>query len=411
MKTFKSSLILLIALFISSTINAQNVISETAQAALLQNNSTPAFEELGVLLNQNPKNELALTYRANLYSRTNQFAKAADDAIAAIAINPKNGDALLIAGLSKTALKEFTVALKYFDQALTIDPNYLPALFYRGRSHYYAGNNHMAISDFDKVILLDPKHLEGHYHRASALLAVKKFDLAITDLEFVLKNGKSESPLVKATQNALIQTQSAKAKQLEEEVMYKEIFAFTKLFTELEQLQAVAKPLINAIDKYVKPTDYLQRADAMEKALPQIKKINAFFNDNQKVIDGFLAPGTQSYRFRWESEKQLYQTYERNNSSFDIANYRYSGKIHQQIKKYNDPANYTAAREKNDPKLFEKCREEDLVLANANLALVKEAITELAKSSPEKYLKSKNSYEEIYNQTLKMAETLKNAKF
>ena len=391
--------------------SAQQFLSQQALLASAQQNFAPALQELTAILQQTPNNELALGYRANIYNRQGNFQSAFADVQAVLAANPKNLEALLAGGLAKTGLKDYPAAIIYFDNAIKVDPKLAQALFFRGRTHLAAGSNQLALADLDAFIKLQANNWEARYLRSIALTILKRYELALSDLKLVAGNNKADTPIGKASADAIEKVTALVNKQKQDELMLKEVGDFYTIYRELELLEKTAKPFIEAIDPLAKADSYLSKANAMEKAVPHIDKIIQYINLHQKTVDAFTTDEGGKAQTRWALASQRWTAAKERNSAFEIANYRFSGNIYHNIAAYPSPAGYTDARKNNDRAAFEAHQQKDLKHLTENLQVIKDAMQRLAKISPGKYASSQDSYQKTYQITLGMIETVKKAKF
>lgn len=390
---------------------AQQPLSPQAQQAAAQQNYAPAMLELDKIVAQTPNNELALSYRANIHNRMGNFAAAVADVKAIVAINPKNKEALVVGGLAQTALKAYPEAIAYFNTALTLDPNLVQVIFFRGRTHVNAGNNELALKDLDSFIQLHPENLEAHYLRSVPLTIFKRYDMALADLKQITTNGTAGTQLHKAAAIATEKVLALQVQKKQDELMLKEVGAFYNTYKGLEQLEKEAEPYTQAIDPLAKPAQYIEKANALEKAAPYVEKILKYMEQHHNTVANFSTDEGEKAKVRWAIATQRWNTYKERATPFDIANYRYSGQIYQNIKAYPPPSGYTEARKNNDKAAFEAHRQKDLRQLTENVELVKNAIDKLSKLSPQRYAQSQENYQKTYDINLKMLETVKNAKF
>ena len=390
---------------------AQQMLSPQALQASAQQNYAPALQELEAILQQTPKDDLALSYRANIYNRQGNFRSAIADVQIALGTNPKNIEALLAGGLAQTGLKDYPAALGYFDAAIKVDPDLAQALFFRGRTHLAAGNNERALTDLDALVKLQPANWEARYLRSIPLTIFQRYEPALTDLKLVADNIKLDSPLGRASLAAIEKVGALIDKRQQDELMLREVGDFYTIYRELQGLENSAKPFMQAIDPLAKPGTYLQKAAAMEKAVPYIEKIMQYLDLHQKTVDAFKTNEGEQARSKWTLARQRWAAAKERNSAFDIANYRYSGKIYQNISAYPAPTGYTDARKNADRRAFEAHQQNDLKQLTENLQVIKQAMENLARLSPEKYIGSRDSYQKTYELTLGMIETVKKAKY
>jgi len=408
MKNLITTLIIVSTFACLSRSSAQQLLT---QQAAVQHNFTPALLDLDKILAQSPDNELALSHRANIHNRMGNFQLAVCDVKAILAINPKNKEALVIGGLALTALKAYPEAIAYLNTALTLDPMQTQIFFFRGRTHLNAGNNELALKDLDYFIQAQPGHLEAHYLRSILLTIFKRYDLALVDLKQITASASANAQLLKSAATATEKVTALQVQNQKDKLALKEVGTFYTIYKDLEQLEKEAERYIQAIDPLAKADQYLVKANAIEKAVPYVQKIVKYMESHHSEVANFNTEEGKKAKARWNIANQRWSYYKENLTPYDIANYRYSGQIYQNIKAYPPPSGYIAARTKNNKSAFEAYQKQDLMQLTQNLELIKEAIDTLSKLSPQRYMQSQENYQKTYDINLKMIETVKNAKF
>lgn len=188
--------LLFLALFLNIIgVSGQQILSPEAIAAARQNNYQPALQELNKALETNPKNEVALTQRANVLIRLKNFDEALIDAEKAYKINPQNPDACFLAATALISQEKNIQALQYLDAALKIKPDIHQALQFRGKLHAKMNAADLAIADLDKAISQNPKDLEAYLYRGRMHTIKIKFVDAMNDFLFIINNAPADSPL------------------------------------------------------------------------------------------------------------------------------------------------------------------------------------------------------------------------
>lgn len=211
----------LIALLTTIVCNAQTYNFEQGVKAYDENNYEKALPYFDHEINDNPKNALALFYRAVIYYVQDKKSFALRDINNSIT-NFSSKDKKMLAGAHRLrgeiysdlkiydkTFEDYSIAIRlaptdpkfcigraqiYFDlkqyskaeldykQALKIDESYVKAYAGLGKNYIYQKN----YSDAEKVlnicIKLDPEYSEGYRFRARAYYEQKKYDEAIEDI-------------------------------------------------------------------------------------------------------------------------------------------------------------------------------------------------------------------------------------
>lgn len=81
------------------------------------------------------------------------------------------------------AYKDSRAALANFDKALTLNPTFVDVWVRKGVTLYDLGEHYDAESCFNEAIRLSPMYFKALYNRGKNRIALKDYDLAITDLD------------------------------------------------------------------------------------------------------------------------------------------------------------------------------------------------------------------------------------
>jgi tetratricopeptide (TPR) repeat protein len=109
-----------------------------------------AIAKLNPIIEREPSNEEALTYRARAFIILKKVPEASADADKILTINPKNTFALNVRGMVKGANKDFKGAVADFTQAVTLDPKFFRAYYQRARAKEFLNESLSSIlADYD----------------------------------------------------------------------------------------------------------------------------------------------------------------------------------------------------------------------------------------------------------------------
>lgn len=145
--------------------------------------------KLHKLVKFNPKNDLALWKRGDLFLLINELSNqlfwisAVADFTDAFELNPRfeylNNRGVVRAKRDNKANYEF--AVKDFSEAIEINPNSIEAFYNRGLSYLKLAENENAVADFTEVIKLNPRFLLAYKSRARAYRLLGKIAEAEAD--------------------------------------------------------------------------------------------------------------------------------------------------------------------------------------------------------------------------------------
>jgi tetratricopeptide (TPR) repeat protein len=130
----------------------------------------------------------ALTRRAEAYfSGRGDFARAIDDASAAIALQPENPEGIILRANVYLAFNEFDKAIADFGAALERRPGDAQLLASRAYAYVQSGDSARAIADYDEVIRLRPDDASAIYDRGGAHEKTGEFERAQADYNQAIK--------------------------------------------------------------------------------------------------------------------------------------------------------------------------------------------------------------------------------
>ncbi len=152
-----------------------------------------AEEDYSMVLQLNPRNDVAYFNRGFARLKQEKFALALKDFSLALDIKPDNSEAYYNRGLAELALEEYLPALRDFNLAIKENPK--QERYYHGRARAKSGleDYRGAIQDLGACIKLTrSRNLSFFYDRAEAFIAIKKFGLAIDDLSYIIRKNPQD---------------------------------------------------------------------------------------------------------------------------------------------------------------------------------------------------------------------------
>jgi len=132
------------------------VLSQAAQAWLLDGNAPQAAEMDTLALQLTPGDPDVLTDRAEALAAQNKYKEAVADLDAALARDPTRVDALIFRASAKRALNQLDPALHDVEAALRLAPDEPDALLERGNIRRLKGDDAGARKDWLRVALVAP---------------------------------------------------------------------------------------------------------------------------------------------------------------------------------------------------------------------------------------------------------------
>jgi tetratricopeptide (TPR) repeat protein len=128
-----------------------------------------------------------LTWSGIAKADRKDFAGAAADFNAALALRPDDADVVYNLGLAQSAQKDYKGAIAEFTRALNLTPDDGEILLSRGTAAFYLQDYDPAIADYERAIALNPKYTEAFYARALARRRKGNFDGAFADYDHALE--------------------------------------------------------------------------------------------------------------------------------------------------------------------------------------------------------------------------------
>lgn len=143
-------------------------------------NYTDAFSAVSNAAILKPK-DAGFKYRSGYYLQlSGNFQGAMTYFDDALALNPKYKDALYRKGLSEQAMGNSSGAIVLYDNITAMDPKYKQAYNAKGLALEAEGNYSAAVDAYNASLQIDPKYNQAMSNMMHALLALKRYDEAMT---------------------------------------------------------------------------------------------------------------------------------------------------------------------------------------------------------------------------------------
>lgn len=144
-------------------------------------------------MTQNEKDEL-FAYAMSEFLKQNftTSRKLLDEVIEQ---DPRQKIALITRGVTHMKSGHLDEAIADFDRGIAADPSYTRAFHMRGLAKEAKGEQEAALADFNRAIELNPEYGAAYYSRSALYAKMGKEDLAAEDVAMVahLTNGNIES--------------------------------------------------------------------------------------------------------------------------------------------------------------------------------------------------------------------------
>jgi cell division protease FtsH len=146
-----------------------------------------ALEMLNQAISLDGNDPLPLVWRAHLWSSCREVELAYADLTAALRVDPDNSSALLQLGAIKTDEGELDEGEKFLLRAQLLAPEHARIPWYLARLARRRQQPELASRYLDQAIQLDPDEEDSYRLRASIHRAADRLDLALADLEQVVR--------------------------------------------------------------------------------------------------------------------------------------------------------------------------------------------------------------------------------
>ena len=174
-----------------------NAYFNSAEQSILQKRYGAALANYTAVLEQDPKNSIALRNRAVCNQNLTNYDTALADYRAVLAQDPKNILVLSNRAVCYQESKNYTAALEDYTAVLEQDPKNILVLSNRAVCYQELKKYASALVDYTAVLEQDPKNTVALSNRAFCYSKLKKYDAAIIDytaiLEYDAKNSMALS--------------------------------------------------------------------------------------------------------------------------------------------------------------------------------------------------------------------------
>ena len=148
-----------------------------------QGKLTEAWEDLNWLIQTDPNDAQAYSYRGMVLSKLGYYQQAITDLNQALQLNSQILQAYCYRAMVRMEIGDYGGAINDCNQALQIDHNYIDAYIYRGKAHHKSANHRLAIEDYSRVIKEKSDDPQAYYQRAIARLDFEDLPGAIDDYQ------------------------------------------------------------------------------------------------------------------------------------------------------------------------------------------------------------------------------------
>jgi tetratricopeptide (TPR) repeat protein len=142
-----------------------------------------AAEDAGAVIAIDPTQTAAYYNRAVAYLNLGEPARARADLDDAIALAPEAAALYLERGYAHSALGDLDRAIADFDRVIALGEHVALARVERGGALLRQGNLAGALADYDRALAIDPNLAEAYRRRSHALLQIGRLLPAIEDLQ------------------------------------------------------------------------------------------------------------------------------------------------------------------------------------------------------------------------------------
>jgi TonB family protein len=134
-----------------------------------------------------PKTADAFLRRGNENARLRNYARAIQDATAALALKPGWVPALRLRARTAYEAKDYESAIKDYTAVLQQHPDWAQVYDQRGLAYSYSGRHNLAIPDYTQAMKLDPYIAAPYNNRGWAYLETGDVQRAIPDLDHAIE--------------------------------------------------------------------------------------------------------------------------------------------------------------------------------------------------------------------------------
>jgi TonB family protein len=134
-----------------------------------------------------PKTPDAFLRRGNEHARLHNYARAIQDANAALALKPDWVPALRLRAHASYEAKDYESAVRDYTAVLRQHPDWAQMYDQRGLAYSYSGRHNLAIADYTQAMKLDPYIAAPYNNRGRAYLETGEVQRALQDLDHAIE--------------------------------------------------------------------------------------------------------------------------------------------------------------------------------------------------------------------------------
>lgn len=157
-----------------------------AKMLIFMNDNQKAFNEINLVLRQDPYNPEAYFLKGLTYKNLKDTAKALSSFQTSVQVEPRFYQSILQLGLLYSARKD-SLALKYFDNAFAVDSSDVLPLYSKGMFFQERNELERAKEQYRRCILYDQQYGDAYFNMGWILMHQDSLDKAIRQFDFVTK--------------------------------------------------------------------------------------------------------------------------------------------------------------------------------------------------------------------------------
>nr|MDZ8001618.1 tetratricopeptide repeat protein [Aulosira sp. DedVER01a] len=136
---------------------------------------------------------VALDWRGEVYTQSNQYSKALEDLTEAIKLAPDDAEYLSDRGKTYRLMERYEESLQDYNRAIELNPKYNRAIANRGQTYKAMERYEESLQDYNRAIELNPKYDWAIANRGETYRLMKQYQEALLDFERAIEiNPKSD---------------------------------------------------------------------------------------------------------------------------------------------------------------------------------------------------------------------------